>query len=156
MRRLTGIVQTLYKAGQYLGPGPYGGLADPLFRMPRGEKFHQLELPALLPELLQRLPDSIRTAHSIRVITEKDTHLATRIVQRWRVLKNPISNVRIQTVRLRLVRGLRKALSQIYLTSYPCPFTGTMKRKEERWRYKEKEDKKMESLLDKTTSFFFH
>ncbi len=27
---LTGIVQTLYKAGQYLGSSPYGGLADPL------------------------------------------------------------------------------------------------------------------------------
>jgi hypothetical protein len=91
---LTGIVQTLYKAGQYLGPGPYGGQADPLSRMPRGEQFHRLELPALLAELLQRLPDSIRTAHSIRVTAEKDTHLATRIVQRWRVPKNPISNVR--------------------------------------------------------------
>ena len=77
-----------------LGPGPYGGLADPLSRMPRGEQFHRLELPALLAELLQRLPDSIRTAHSIRVTAEKDTHLATRIVQRWRVPKNPISNVR--------------------------------------------------------------
>jgi hypothetical protein len=44
--------------------------------------------------LLQRLPDSIRTAHSIRVTAEKDTHLATRIVQRLRVPKNPISNVR--------------------------------------------------------------
>ena len=62
--------------------------------MPRGEQFHRLELPALLGELLQRLPDSVRTAHSIRVIAEKDTHLATRIVQRWRVPKNPISNVR--------------------------------------------------------------
>jgi hypothetical protein len=51
--------------------------------MPRGEQFHRLELPALLAELLQRLPDSIRTAH-----------LATRIVQQWRVPKNPISNVR--------------------------------------------------------------
>ena len=91
---LTGIVQTLYKAGQYLGPGPYRGLADPLSRMPRGEQFHRLELPALLTELLQRLPDSIRKAHSIRVTAEKDTHLATRIVQRWRVPKNPISNVR--------------------------------------------------------------
>ncbi len=48
-----------------------------------------------MAELLQRLiPDSIRTAHSILVIAEKDTHLATRIVQRWRVPKNPISNVR--------------------------------------------------------------
>jgi hypothetical protein len=91
---LTGIVQTLYKAGRYLGPGPYGGLADPLSRMPRGEQFHRLELPALLAKLLQRLPDSVRTAHSIRVTAEKDTHLATRIVQRWRVPKNPISNVR--------------------------------------------------------------
>ncbi len=53
-----------------------------------------MELPALLAELLQRLPDSIRTAHSIHVIAEKVTHLATRIVQRWRVPKNPISNVR--------------------------------------------------------------
>jgi hypothetical protein len=70
------------------------GLADPLSRMPRGEQFHRLELPALLAELLQRLPDSIRTAHSIRVTVEKDAHLATRIVQRWRVPKNPISNVR--------------------------------------------------------------
>jgi hypothetical protein len=64
--------------------------------------------------------------------------------------------VRIQTVSLRLVRGLRKTQSQIYPTSYPYPFTGTTKRKEERWRYKEKEDKRMESLLDKTTSFLFH
>jgi hypothetical protein len=91
---LTGIVQTLYKAGQYLGPSPNGGLADPLSRMPRGEQFHRLELPAFLAELLQWLLDSIRTAHNIRVTAEKDTHLATRIVQRWRVPKNPISNVR--------------------------------------------------------------
>ncbi len=74
-------MQTLYKAGQYLGPGPYGGLSDPLSRMPRGEQFHRLELPALLAELLQRLPDSVRTAR-IRFTAEKDTHLATRIVQR--------------------------------------------------------------------------
>ncbi len=53
-----------------------------------------MELPALLAELLHRLPDSVRTAHSIRVTAEKDAHLATRIVQRWRVPKNPISNVR--------------------------------------------------------------
>jgi hypothetical protein len=62
--------------------------------MPRGAQLHRLELPALLAELLQRLPDSIRTAHSIRVTAEKDSNLATRIVQRWRVPKNPISNVR--------------------------------------------------------------
>jgi hypothetical protein len=53
-----------------------------------------LELPALLTELLQRHPDSVRTAHSIRVTAEKDTHLATRIVQRWRAPTNLISNVR--------------------------------------------------------------
>jgi hypothetical protein len=63
--------------------------------MPRGEQFHRLEPPTLLAELLQRLLDSIRTAHSIRVTAEKDTHFATRIVQRWRVPKNPISNVRV-------------------------------------------------------------
>jgi hypothetical protein len=62
--------------------------------MPRGEQFHRLELPALLAELLQRLPDSMRITHSIRVTAEKDTHLPTRIVQRWHVPKNPISNVR--------------------------------------------------------------
>ncbi len=62
--------------------------------MPRGEQFHRLELHALLAELLQRLPDSVRTAHSIRVTAEKDTHLATMIVQQWRVPKNPISSVR--------------------------------------------------------------
>jgi hypothetical protein len=62
--------------------------------MQRGEQFHRLELPALLAELLQRLPDSIRTVHSIRVTAEKDTHFATRIVQRWRVPKNSIFNLR--------------------------------------------------------------
>jgi hypothetical protein len=90
---LTEIVQTLYEAKQYLGPGPCGGLADPLSRMSRGAHFHRLELPALLAELLQRLPYSVRTAHSIRVTTKKETHLATRIVQRWWVPKNSISNV---------------------------------------------------------------
>jgi hypothetical protein len=53
-----------------------------------------LKFPALLAELLQRLPDSVRTTYSIRVTAEKDTHLATRIVQLWRVPKNYISNIR--------------------------------------------------------------
>ncbi len=61
--------------------------------MPRGEHFHRLEIPLLLAELLQRLPDSVRYAHSIRVMAEKDTHLSTRIVRRWRAPKNPISNI---------------------------------------------------------------
>ena len=86
-------VQTLYKAGQYLGP-PHGGLADPLSRLPRGDTFQRLQLPAILNELLSRLPDSVRDARSIRVTAEKDTHLATRLVQRWRNPKNPISNTR--------------------------------------------------------------
>jgi hypothetical protein len=51
------------------------------------------------------------------------------------------SFVRIQTVRLRLVRGLHKKHNpKIYPTSYPCPFTGTSEHKEERWRYKEKQE----------------
>jgi hypothetical protein len=49
--------------------------------------------------------------------------------------------VRIQTVRLRLVRGLHKKHNpKIYPTSYPCSFTGTSEHKEERWRYKEKQE----------------
>lgn len=90
---LIATVQTLYKAGQYLGP-PHGGLADPLSRLPREDSFQRLQLPAVLHELLHRLPDSVKNARSIRVTAEKDTHLATRLVQRWRNPKNPISNTR--------------------------------------------------------------
>jgi hypothetical protein len=88
---LTWIVQNLYKAKQYLGPGPYTS-GSPLSHATR-RAVPQAGTPALLVELLQRLPHSIRTAHSIRVTVQKDTHLATRIVQRWCVPKNHISNV---------------------------------------------------------------
>ncbi len=69
-------------------------MADPLSRMPQGEQFHRLELPALLSELLQRLPDSIRKTHTFESRQKRMPTSATRIVQRWRVPKNPISNVR--------------------------------------------------------------
>jgi hypothetical protein len=42
--------------------------------------------------LLSELPKELRTAQHIRVNAEKDTQVATRIVQRWRTLTNPISN----------------------------------------------------------------
>jgi hypothetical protein len=34
----------------------------------------------------------------------------------------------------------KKHNPKIYPTSYPCPFTGTSEHKEERWRYKEKQE----------------
>ncbi len=43
-------------------------------------------------KLLKELPNSVRNALSIRVNAEKDTMVATRIVQRWRKPSNPISN----------------------------------------------------------------
>jgi hypothetical protein len=42
--------------------------------------------------LLSELPQEIRTAQHIRVNADKDTQVATRIVQRWRTPTNPISN----------------------------------------------------------------
>ncbi len=42
--------------------------------------------------LLKALPSSVRNAPSIRVNAEKDTIVATRIVQRWRKPSNSISN----------------------------------------------------------------
>ena len=46
----------------------------------------------MLEMLLKELPSSVRNALSIRVNAEKDTIVATRIVQRWRKPSNPISN----------------------------------------------------------------
>jgi hypothetical protein len=46
----------------------------------------------MLEMLLKELPLSVRNALSIRVNAEKDTVVATRIVQRWRKPSNPISN----------------------------------------------------------------
>ncbi len=42
--------------------------------------------------LLSELPEVLRKAQHIRVNAEKDTQVATRIVQRWRIPNNPISN----------------------------------------------------------------
>ena len=89
---LIAAVQTLYKAGEHLGP-PHG-LADPLSRLPRGETLHRLQLPALLKILLQHLPDKVRELHSMRVNAEKDTTIAARIVQKWRIPTNPVSTLR--------------------------------------------------------------
>jgi hypothetical protein len=42
--------------------------------------------------LLSELPDDIRKLERFCVNAEKDTNVATRIVQRWRTRSNPISN----------------------------------------------------------------
>ena len=89
---LADVVQTLYKGGVFLGP-PHG-LADPLSRIPRGESFYRLQLPAVLDILLEHLPPVVKTLKHIRVNAEKDTVLAARVVQRWRTPKNPISTIR--------------------------------------------------------------
>ena len=84
---LTSIVETLYKAG------PTMTVADPLSRLARQEhRVDNFDLPVLLHMLLKELPASVRTAKSIRVNAEKDTLVATRMVQRWREPTNPISN----------------------------------------------------------------
>ena len=68
-------------------------IADPLSRLARQEhQLDNLDLPLMLGMLLKELPSSIRNALSIRVNAEKDTIVATRIVQRWRTPSNPISN----------------------------------------------------------------
>jgi hypothetical protein len=46
----------------------------------------------MLEMLLKELPSSVLNALSIRVNAEKDTVVATRIVQRWRKPSNPIGN----------------------------------------------------------------
>jgi hypothetical protein len=68
-------------------------IADPLSRLVMQEhRVKNLDLPVLLEMLLPELPDEIRNALHIRVNAEKDTHVATRMVQRWRWPTNPISN----------------------------------------------------------------
>jgi hypothetical protein len=68
-------------------------LADPLFRLARQEhQLDNLDLPLMLEMLLKELSLSVRNALSIRFNAEKDTIVATRIVQRWRKPSNPISN----------------------------------------------------------------
>ena len=66
-------------------------IADPLSRLARQEhQLDNLDLPLMLEMLLKELPSSVRNALSIRVNAEKDTVVATRIVQRWR--KPPIQS----------------------------------------------------------------
>jgi hypothetical protein len=68
-------------------------IADPLSRLSRQEhRVDNLDLPLLLEMLLTELPDEIRKLEHFRVNAEKDTNVATRIVQRWRTRSNPISN----------------------------------------------------------------
>jgi hypothetical protein len=68
-------------------------IADPLSRLARQEnQLDNLDLPLMLEMLLKELLLSVRNALSIRVNAEKDTVVATRIVQRWRKPSNPISN----------------------------------------------------------------
>ncbi len=68
-------------------------IADPLSRLARQEhQLDDLDLSLRLEMLLKELPLSVRNALSIRVNAEKDTIVATRIVQRWRKPSNPISN----------------------------------------------------------------
>ena len=68
-------------------------IADPLSRLARQEhRVENLDLPVLLQMLLAELPEELRAAQHIRVNAEKDTQVATRIVQRWRTPTNPISN----------------------------------------------------------------
>ena len=80
------IIQTLFKPGSALT------VADALSRMAReGEVLHNIGLPLFLEYLLNYLPDSVKTALSLRVNAEKDTPLAARMVQRWRTPRNTIN-----------------------------------------------------------------
>ena len=52
---------------------------------------YDLNLPRFLAVLLDRLPEKVRHAHSMRVHANKDTAVAGRMVQKWRGPKNVIS-----------------------------------------------------------------
>jgi hypothetical protein len=68
-------------------------IADPLSRLSRQEhRVDNLDLPLRVEILLSELPDDIKKLERFCVNAEKDTNVATRIVQRWRTLSNPISN----------------------------------------------------------------
>ena len=74
-------------------------IADPLSRLARQEhQLDNLDLPLMLEILLKELPSSVRSALSIRVNAEKDTIVATRIVQRWRKPSNPINNTVVGSI----------------------------------------------------------
>ncbi len=66
-------------------------IADALSRLSRQEHtVGNLDLPLLLEILLSELPVDIRKLKHLCVNAEKDINVATRIVQRWRTLSNPI------------------------------------------------------------------
>ena len=71
-------------------------LADPLSRLcsPSGG-LYDVNLPAKLATLLRHLPDEVRNAKTVRVHTNKDTAEAARIVQKWRIPTNPISQTQV-------------------------------------------------------------
>ena len=85
------IVQTLFKPGAALTVG------DSLSRIAReGEVLHNMGLPLFMDRLLKLLPDSVKSAESLRVNAEKDTALAARMVQRWRTPRNTINLLKME------------------------------------------------------------
>jgi hypothetical protein len=68
-------------------------IVDPLSCLARQEhRVENLDLPVLLEMILSELPNEMRNALHLRVNAEKDTHMTTRMVQRWRKPNHPISN----------------------------------------------------------------
>ena len=88
---LMSIVQTLFKPGAALT------VADALSRIARGGKdIHNIGLPLFIEILLKNLPDSVRKAEHLRAKAEKDTPLASRMVQRWRTPRNTINLLKME------------------------------------------------------------
>jgi hypothetical protein len=110
---LTSIVTTLYKSG------PTMSIADPLSRLVRQEhRVENLGLPVLLEMLSSELPEELRTAQYIRANAEKNTHVATRVVQRWWTPTKPISNtVGPTTEKLDLL--ISSSLGQAWFINHP-------------------------------------
>ena len=74
---LNSLVQTLYKKG------PTMVISDALSRICQPEhNLYDLNLPRFLAVLLDRLPEKVRHAHSMRVHANKDTAVAGRMVQK--------------------------------------------------------------------------
>ena len=89
-RHGTDLVQSWSPLGT---PTQFGG-SPTVSRLPRGVEFYNIQLPAVIDVLLERLPESIKNYENLRVNAEKDTVLAARMVQRWRNPRNPISVLR--------------------------------------------------------------
>ena len=83
---LNSLVDTIYKKG------PKMLISDALNRICQPENnLYNRNLPRFLAVLLDRLPEAVRNVKHIRVHANKDTAVAGRIVQKWRVPKNQIS-----------------------------------------------------------------